>query len=367
MERLLHHVYLELTRDFEVGLLGPEGCQNYIRPTSRFLTCPLSPTAVFLSCLQWRAYRLARGTRPDLIIAGSGVAAPAAQFAAKSIGAPVICYLHGLDVVARNPVYRGIFIPRIRRCDKFIVNSRKTAQLARDIGIASSSIDVLHPGVAVPVPDGLPVTPSFRGKLNASNKIILLSVGRIHQRKGLVEFIEKVMPILVNKIPNLVLVIIGEESRKALKSSGAELQRILTTARSMSLQKYVMPLGAVDDATLAMAYRESDLLIFPVLDSPDDVEGFGMVAVEAAAHGLPTVGFSAGGVPDAVKNGVSGYLVTPGDYIALADAVFRCLNEKQNAWRERCIRHAREFSWDIFGEKLRRICRDVIDSARAKK
>lgn len=367
MERLLHHVYLELERDFKVDLLGPEDCQNFGNPASRVLTCPLSPTAVFLSCLQWRAYRLARETKPDLIIAGSGVAAPAALIAARSIGAPAVCYLHGLDIVARNPVYRGIFIPLIRRCDRFIVNSQKTAQLARDVNIAAESIDILHPGVAVAAPDDLAAAPSFRKRLNADNKIILLSVGRIHPRKGLAEFIEKTMPTLVGKIPNLILAIIGEEPRKALKQPGAEWQRILTTAKSMRLQGHIVLLGAVDDATLATAYRESDLLVFPVLDSPDDVEGFGMVAVEAAAHGLPTVAFAAGGVPDAVKDGVSGFLVNPGDYIGLADAVFRCLNDKPDMWREGCIKHAREFSWSSFGEKLRKICRDVIDSSRKMK
>lgn len=367
MERLLHHVYLELERGFKVDLLGPEGCQNYVDPACRVLTCPLSPTPVFLACLQWRAYRLARETKPDLIIAGSGVAAPAGLIAARNAGVPVVCYLHGLDIVARNPVYRGIFIPLIRRCDRFIVNSQKTARLARDMNIAAGSIDVLHPGVVVPAPGDLAATSAFRKRLNAGNKTILLSVGRIHPRKGLAEFIEKTMPILVEKIPNIILAIIGEEPRNALKRTGAELQRILTTAKSMRLDNHIVLLGAVDDATLAMAYRESDLLIFPVLDSPNDVEGFGMVAVEAAAHGLPTVAFAAGGVPDAVKNGVSGYLVSPGDYAGLADVIFRCLNDGSDIWREGCIKHAREFSWNSFGEKLRQICRDVINSATKKK
>lgn len=367
MERLMHHVYLELEKDFEVGLLGPQGCQHYVSPAARVLTCPLSPTTFFLSCLQWHAYRMARQTRPSLIIAGSGVVVPAALCAARSIGVPVVCYLHGLDLVVRDLIYRRVFISLIRHCDKFIVNSRNTAQLARDIGIASASIEILHPGVALPVANVPVVSPSLREKLNAQNKIILLSVGRIHPRKGLPQFLEQAMPLLVEKVPNLILVLIGEEPQKALKSSGGELQRVLATAKSLGLEQHIMTLGAVDDATLAMAYRESDLLIFPVLDLPGDVEGFGMVAVEAAAHGLPTVAFAAGGVPDAIKEGVSGYLVSRGDYIGLADAAIRCLNEKSPGWRERCIEHARDFSWDIFGERLRKICRDVIRSGQGGK
>lgn len=367
MERLLHHAYQELGKDFRVSLVGPHGCKTYISPDTRFLSCPLLPTWGFLSCLQWRTYRLARETRPDLILAGSGFVVPAALYAARSIGVPMVCYLHGLDLVASNPIYRQVFIPLIRRCDKVVVNSRNTGQLAHDIGIAPASIELLHPGVAIPEPDGRVASPSLRDKLDARGKLILLSVGRIHPRKGLPEFIEQTMPLLVKKIPNVVLVIIGEEPQKALKSSGAELQRVLTAAKSVGLEKHVVTLGAVDDATLAAAYHDADLLIFPVLDLPDDVEGFGMVALEAAAHGLPTVAFAAGGVPDAIKEGVSGCLVTPGDYISLAGAVIRCLNEKSAGWRDRCINHARDFSWDIFGERLRKICRDAIDSAREKK
>lgn len=364
MERLAHHVYLELKKDFQMSIVGPHGCQNHVAADTKVLSCTLVPTSVFFFCLQWRTFRLARLVKPDLIVAGSGVAAPAALCAARSIGVPAICYLHGLDLVANDSIYRGLFIPFIRRCDKFIVNSRNTAHLAREIGINPDKIEILHPGVVMPSRTLPPRLVSFRERLDAREKIILLSVGRVHPRKGLPEFIRKTLPLLVETIPNLILVLIGEEPRQALKQPGAELQRVLATAKTAGLEQHVKTLGAVDDTTLEMAYRESDLLVFPVLELPGDVEGFGMVAVEAAAHGLLTVAFAAGGVPDAVKEGVSGYLVPPGDYTGFADAVIRCLNEETSGRHERCVEHAREFSWDVFGEKLRKICRKEINGAK---
>lgn len=365
MERLMHHVYLELRNDYQVSVLGPSGCGEFVDPGVTTSGCALSPTARFLACLQWKAYRMAKRLRPNLVIAGSGMAVPAALCAARNIGVPIISFLHGLDLVARNPVYRSLFVPAILRCDGIIANSQNTARLAREAGVKSASIEVLHPGVALPDSSQVTETVSFREKHKIQRKVVLLSVGRIQPRKGLADFVTRVLPILISRGFDVALAIIGSESKHALKSSGGETRRIMEAARSAEVGDRILMLGAMDDAVLAQAYRESDLLVFPVRDIPGDVEGFGMVAVEAAAHGLPTVAFACGGVPDAVKDGVSGYLVRPGDYEGYADAVMRCLEEGSASWRRRCFEHAREFSWQRFGTKLRLICHEATNTSRS--
>lgn len=362
MERLIHHVYLELKNDFKVTVLGPEGSHDYVVPDSRISSCVLSPTFIFLACLQWKAYRMARQLRPNLIIAGSGVAVPAALCAARSIDVPVVCYLHGLDLVARNPIYRSLFIPSIIRCDKVIANSQNTARLAREAGVNSASIHLLCPGVTIPSTEDSTTKSLFRNRYSLQDKIVLLSVGRIQPRKGLAEFIERVLPLLVSQRPEVTLVIIGAEPKNALNSAPGERQRVLSVAQSVGMERHVVIQGAVNDETLTQAYRESNLLIFPVRDIPGDVEGFGMVAIEAAAHGLPTVAFAVGGIPDAVKDNVSGYLIDSGDYTAFTAAVMRCINDEPGVWRDRCIEYARGFSWNIFGKKLRGICKEALKS-----
>lgn len=356
MEKLIYHTYSELSKEYDMLLLGPEGCEEFASDSLYVRGCPLTPLPRFLLCLQWHAYRIAQRFRPQIILGGSGLAAPAVVFAARCAGAVPACYLHGLDLVAPNLIYRSVFVRAIRRCKILFANSRNTAELAHKAGVPAESVHVLHPGVTIPHHDRTSARALFRAKLNAANRPILLSVGRLSPRKGIVEFVTKSLPALVARHPDLLLVIIGSEPANALMRSHAETQRLMAAARHAGVENYIVMLGTVDDKTLSQAYSGADLLVFPALDVPGDVEGFGMVAIEAAAHGLPTVAFSVGGVADAVRPGISGHLVVPSNYAGLTAAIGDHLeNEDPAKWRAQCVEFAAEFSWDIFGEKLRAI------------
>ncbi|MEG0184461.1 MAG: glycosyltransferase, partial [Stenotrophomonas sp.] len=91
--------------------------------------------------------------------------------------------------------------------------------------------------------------------------------------------------------------------------------------------------------------------VFPVRSQRSDPEGFGMVAIEAAAHGLPTVAYASGGVVDAVAAGISGALVAPGDSAALAEAVIEMIHRPLPSVPMRAFASA--FDWDAFGRQVR--------------
>jgi phosphatidylinositol alpha-1,6-mannosyltransferase len=300
-----------------------------------------------------RGIAMALRTRPQVVLAGSGLAAPAAVAAAAGMGASPMVYLHGLDIVAASRVYRALWLPCIRRCRAVMVNSANTRRLAIDAGVDAGRIRIVHPGTTIPTLDA-----GARARFRARHGIdagapLLLSVGRLTARKGLAEFVAGCVPRVRAAHPDTRLVIIGDEAPQALhRGQGAGIERVREAARAQGLEGVVTWLGPCSDAELAEAYQAADLHVFPVRDMPGDVEGFGMVAIEAAAHGLPTVAFDVGGVADAVADGVSGRLVRPGDEEAFAAAVLAELAQAGTGRREQARAFATSFSWERFGREV---------------
>jgi len=138
--------------------------------------------------------------------------------------------------------------------------------------------------------------------------------------------------------------------------TGSERERILAAARDAGVEKNLRFLGRCDEATLGAAYQAANLHVFPVLELPGDVEGFGMVALESAAYGLPTVAFAVGGVSDAVREGRTGTLVASGDYGRLGEAVIRQLAQTRDGLATAiCRDFAAGKAWPVFGERLRKL------------
>lgn len=354
MEKVNQHLFAALQAAGTTRLCGPAGCAAFVPTQTQVRASRIKPLPVFLLATLWHAIRFARQRKPAWIIAGSGLTAPIAWLAARCSGGRAAVYLHGLDIVVPSRVYQWLWLPFIRRCDLALVNSANTMRQAQANGVPAERLHVLHPGTDLPALDTEAVH-DFRERHHFGQRPLLLSVGRLTQRKGLVEFVANAMPAVLARYRDACLVIIGDEASDALHTrAGSERERILATARNAGIESNLHFLGRCDEATLAAAYQAADLHIFPVLELPGDVEGFGMVALESAAHGLATVAFAVGGVPDAVQDGHTGTLVEPGNYRELGDAVIWQLAQVRD---ETTIAACREFaagkSWPVFGERLR--------------
>jgi phosphatidylinositol alpha-1,6-mannosyltransferase len=362
MERLNQHVALELHARFQMKVVGPEGCRAALPEGIEVYEVPVRPLWRFLMQAMIRSLWVGHRKRPRVVIAGSGLTAPIAVLSAWLAGGRSVVYAHGLDLVARHRLYRAVWLPFLRRCDVCVVNSRHTAGLAERTGVSAGKITIIHPGVTLPDGDDLGNGDSFRREHGLDGSKLLLSVGRLTPRKGLLEFVRDALPHIVKDHPDAVLVVIGDEAPDALNGAGiggaATIQEL---AYGLGLDRHVRMLGACSDAMLSSAYAAADLCVFPLREIPGDVEGFGMVAVEAAAHGLPTVAFDVGGVADAVANGRSGWLVPAGDYPAMVERIHQVfmVGRTPDA-RRQAQDFARAFDWGHFGSRLRKRVQELM-------
>lgn len=365
MERLNYHLLQELAQTCEVSVCCPNECIAAVPASVEASGVPLRPLSRFIIAGAARSIRLARRFSPHLVLAGSGLTAPLARVAAASVRAKSAAYLHGLDIVAEHAVYRKFWVPQFRALDLVIVNSRHTAALARRADVPAARISIVNPGTNLPAWEPSKAL-EFRQRLGLGDRPVLLSIGRLTSRKGLVEFIERVMPALVAAVPGIFLVVIGGEAIHSIKADPlSQRNRIGDAIERLGLHKHFHLMGEQDDATVSAAFFSSSALIFPVLDLPGDSEGFGMVAVEAAAHGVPTVAFAVGGVVDAVSDPESGSLVQSGDYPGMtAKLIELCRSADHEDAKMRRREFAAKFEWSRFGERIRALCGALLEDSR---
>lgn len=357
IERLMARAIEALAADFACDVIGPRGCRRFLPPGTRVLELP-SIAPAFLLLAPWAVLGLRLRYRYALCVAGSGLAGPVAALAAWLSRCPWLVFVHGLDLVAPHRLYQALFLPVLRRADGVIANSRHTAGLAERSGIRPARLRIVNPGVAPPAP----VSADFRHGRGLGPGPLLLSVGRLVARKGLAEFIEHALPRVVAAHPDARYVVVGAEPQHAGPGRGAR-ERIVAAARRAGVHQRVLLTGALSDAELAAAYATADVLIFPSLGGAGDVEGFGMVILEAAAHGVPAVAFDTGGVADAMSAD-NGALVPAGDYSGYAGAVLHVLAERRAPLtRARCRDHAVRHGWERFADAVRAAAGNVLRPA----
>jgi phosphatidylinositol alpha-1,6-mannosyltransferase len=356
MERLVHQLYNSLRRNHELVLIGPAGCEAYAADGDTVSPSTISPTPVFLllSLLKGIFLHFSSG-RAEVVIGGSGLMAPVVFLIAKLSGAKTILLVHGLDLVADSRLYQKTFVPLFRRFDLVIANSKNTARLAMQSGVSEQSIAIINPGADLPAIAASQDT--AKQSLGVAGRTVLLSVGRLIPRKGLAEFVANSFAGLAAN-PDMLLLVAGVEPANALNRAGESVhENIEAAVATHGLAGQVQLLGKVSDEKIARLYAAADAFVFPLVETHGDVEGFGMVAIEAAAHGTPTVAFDCGGVGDAVEEGKSGYLVPPGDYAQFSNAVLDAVRGKL---RESSRTFAADFTWDAYGAKTEACIAEVL-------
>ena len=352
MERLNWHIADELSHKNEILLLSHNEAENTVPQNCIFYGVRLNPLPLFLIAAFIKTFLICVVKKPDILFAGSGLTAPIAVFWAKIFRKKSVIYIHGLDINNSSQVYQFLWLPFIRQANQIIANSTPTKNLAIKNKVKESKIKIIHPGVSFPPPLNNPnIINNLKDKFGLHNKKVLLSVGRLTERKGILEFVEYCLPSIVNVEPDTRLVVIGDTATNALNNKFQTQNQILQIAKRYNIEKNIVFTGAIEDQILSQFYYLAQIHVFPVKHIPEDPEGFGMVAIEAAAHGTPTIAFATGGVVDAVEDSVSGYLIESNQYKKLGERIINILKSDKQI-KSNCQTFAASFAWSNIGKKM---------------
>jgi len=214
----------------------------------------------------------------------------------------------GLDLTYRNRLYRAVVHRVLCRAPRVLAISAATAEAARSFGIPAERVGVVRLGVTSPEvteEDQRAAAKELRQRYDLPNEaVVLLTLGRLVPRKGARWFVAHVLADLP---AHAIYILAGD---------GPEREGIQAAAASAGVTDRVRLLGRVDDEEREILLRGADVFVQPNVPVPGDMEGFGLVAVEAAMRGTATIASGIEGLRDAVVDGETGILLPAADSAA---------------------------------------------------
>lgn len=316
------------------------------------------------------AFKFCLKKKPDVIICGSIVTAPAAFVCSFFLGVPYVLLMHGSDILYGGKFYQFSVRFLVHRATRLAANSENTKRLLIEAGCKPEKIDVIYPGVCAELYEKEPVGVCEKILNKVKGKKIILTVGRLIKRKGVLEFVENVMPKLIKEYPNVAYLIVGEDATKSLAHKDRLKEKIQHKIDELGLNDHVFLLGKVTTDELTKLYYHCDVFTLPCLDVPGDVEGFGIVFSEAALGGAASLATRIGGIPEAVLDGKTGVIVDVGDYETMTKEAVKLLSEDlyrkklANAGAERA---KTELSWPVITAAYEKTAIAAIQANSKKK
>jgi glycosyltransferase involved in cell wall biosynthesis len=281
-----------------------------------------------------RVHSVARRCCPERIFAHhAGVRGLAAEVAGRTLGIPVTLLVHGAEWA--SPKWnRRLAAIVAQRADRVIANSEYTRQLCRS-GSGRIDVEVAFPGV-----DHERFRPGPDRSERRDEEPVVLFVGAMHRRKG-ADVLARAIPLL-GDVP----------ARFCFAGPPGSLEgEVRSIVAGAGVGGRVEFLGELTFDELARTLAAADVLVFPTVWG---TEGFGMVAAEAMACGLPVVGSRIGAIPEVVLDGRTGLLFEPGDAGDLASRLRLLLEDPPLRHRLGALAAERAglYKWDRLADAL---------------
>jgi len=253
----------------------------------------------------------------------------------------VVLFIHGEEVsqAAHSRRAESDRVAALKLADKIISVSQFTSGILQEkYAISEDKIVVSSNGVDLNVFSG-DVDEKVCKRLNFPKTPIVFSCGRLVERKGFDKLIES-WPIVLEKVPDATLLIGGV---------GDFSKWLITRTQELGVEQSVKFIGCVPDTELASIYGLSDVFVMPNRTMKNgDTEGFGLVFLEAAAMGTPSIAGRAGGAVEAVIDGETGLLVDSKSPLDIANNIIKILENKdlRKGLGRKALVYAKRQGWD---------------------
>jgi phosphatidylinositol alpha-1,6-mannosyltransferase len=361
MQRVASQLYNELQKHDDVELSS-----HLLRSSWRWIHVKVVP---YLLNTGWQLYRKAQNREMDLVLFSSMVTAALAvplQKAFRRNGIATAAIVHGLDVTLPFGPYQW-FVPKVfDALDAVLPVSQATGAACRERGLSAEKLHVVPNGIDLarfpPTDEKRVMRRELKIALDdpahplPDDALLCCSVGRQVERKGFAWFVDHVMP----KLPPNVHYWMGGD--------GPEAEAIQAAIDRNGLNGRVRRLGYISEEDLAALYRGSDLYIMPNVPVDGDMEGFGIVMLEAGLCGTPVIAAQLEGIRDVVTEGVNGHLVAPQDAEAFADAIRHYRDDRSalRAMAEHAEHHVKEtFSWSSIADQYVQTLQPLVSEPAA--
>lgn len=295
---------------------------------------------VALAKLNAAAVQLAAKLRPSLTLCLHTVVSPAASILRRFGGIPSVQYVYAKEVGARPRLASYA----LTHTDRVIAISGYARDLAVGAGARPDKVELIPPGVVLPE----------QVERRPSHRPTVLTIARLEDRYKGHDVILRALPLIRARIPDVLWAVVGD---------GPLREPLEDMARGLGVSESVRFVGSVTneerDRWLASSHVFAMVSRMPALGLAG--EGFGIVYLEANAHGIPSIAGNVGGAVDAVIDGETGLLVDPTDPLAVAEAIVRLLSDQGYASKlgRQGMERAQEFAWQRIARRVERVLHDV--------
>ncbi len=368
MEMMLSQLVENLLPHAEVDVLAPHAAPSDLgleksKPNKQIIRPSRDGLRWFFLSTLFSGLQLLGRQPYDVIIAGSTLVTPLTYLLGRFAKLPTVVNVYGLDVIYPHPLYQWIVRTFLPRADGVFAISQAAKEAAIQQGVSPERVSIISPGVNFAEFANL----DFQKPKELDGRLILLSAGRLAKRKGILQFISHSFPAIVKACPNVLFLVVGENPTLSLTHKEDLRTQIEAEVHRLGLEKHVQLLGRVDRKQLIQLYHDCDVFVLPAIKVAGDMEGFGIVLIEASAAAKAVVSTRLGGIPDAVADGESGLLVEAESWDNLSTAIIKLLqNEslRQQMGQFGRQRVQTEFDWPIVGrryaEKLANLLAKVV-------